>query len=130
VDIDAVDLPASRVEAIARAAVGAACADPEVGAALVIRTSGRGVQVWAELRAPRLAPARWWALPEVRAWYKALGQRILEAMGAAGALGGAVDLSAARPGGWGRRPGWRLDRAGRPWCVRVIADSADSADSA
>ena len=36
------------------------------------------------------------SLPEVRAWYEALGQRILGAMRAAGALGGTVDLSAAR----------------------------------
>lgn len=127
VDIDAVDLPAAQAVAIARAAVAAACGDPEVAAALAVRTSPRGVQVWCALRAPRLAPARWWALPEVRAWYIALGQRIRGAMRAAGALGGTVDLSAARAGSWGRRPGWRLDRAGRPWCARILADSADSA---
>jgi hypothetical protein len=128
VDVDAIDLPCGpALGRAARAAVSAALADPEIGAAVAVQTSARGVQLWCELRVPRCAPAAWWALPAVRAWYAALGAAVLAALRGAGARGGMVDLAAARAGSWGRRPGWRLDRAGRPWRVRLVADSADSA---
>jgi hypothetical protein len=129
VDIDAIDLPADplAVERAAARAVRAVLADPEIGAALAVQTSPRGVQLWCELRAPRREPDRWWSLPAVRAWHAQLGAVALAELRAAGACGGLVDGAAARAGGWGRRPGWRLDRAGRPWRVRLVADSADSA---
>lgn len=128
-DIDAIDLPTSpaALECALQRALQAVLADCEIGAALVVQTSARGLQLWCELRAARIAPGKWWALPEVRGWYTQLGAAVLAALRSAGACGGLVDLAAARAGSWGRRPGWRLDRQGKPWRVRIVADSADSA---
>lgn len=120
VDLDDLGLAGADVDQVAEAVARVARRDVELSGRLaVVQTGPAGLQLWAELREVRHTPARWFARPEVRAWYLGLGARCLRAARRAGAAGGLVDGSSCAAGRWGRRPGWRLVE-GRPFRARLV----------
>lgn len=108
-DLDDIDLDGADEAELARAVRGVLRRDPELsGVCAVVRTGPRGVQAWAELREVRIEPRSWFARPEVRSWYRSLGERVLRAIRRAGGRGGVLDPSSCAAGRFGRRPGWRV----------------------
>lgn len=97
------------------------------GASTIVRTSDRGVQVCLELACEvRGDLDAWWRDGAVRSWYAGIAARLSVASG--GAL--RVDMSAAAPGRLGRRPGWRVTKAGGLFRARLIGWTARSGDLA
>jgi hypothetical protein len=83
--------------------------DSEVsGKAAIVQTGPVGLQIWVELREARHSPARWFSVEAVSAWYRSLGERMLQATRRVGTSCGKVDMASCAPGRFGRRPGWRL----------------------
>lgn len=90
------------------------------GRCLVVRTGPSGIHVWAELREVREDPGTWFKMKETRAWYRKVGDRLLNATHRAGALGGTVDMSSCAAGRFARRPGWRLLEDGTQFRAHVV----------
>ncbi len=111
-----------------------ASADPRLSGRLaVVRTSHGGLQVWTQLRAPEPSSRSWWRESSTQEWYARLAEGLLADARASGRSGGFVDYSAAAPGRYGRKPGWRLLDGIEPFrvCVEgVVLEPGESPISA
>lgn len=114
--------------------VGLVARDPRCsGRVTVVRTSGGGAQVIAELARPiagRQPGAAWFASNGPRKWYRELGERMLAAGWELGAEGGDIDWSAFAPNRLMRRPGWRVTKDGEVYRSHLLAAVLDVAASA
>lgn len=97
------------------------------GRCAVVETSSTGVQVWAELAEVQDDPRRWWVRDDVISWYAEFSARVLIILREAGRDSGHVDISAAAPGRFGRRPGWRLEDGWIPYRAKIIGIVEDPA---
>jgi hypothetical protein len=114
------------VERVARRA----SADPRLSGRLaVVRTSHGGLQVWSQLARPEPSSRLLWRQEGARRWYASVAEGYLADARASGRSGGFVDYSAAAPGRYGRRPGWRLLDGFEPFRVRVEAVVLDPGES-
>lgn len=120
-DLDPLPLTAERGAKLAQTIAGEIARTPGLsGRCAVTATSYAGMQIWAELSAPAADARAWSSDPGVRAWYLALGARLLALVRSAGRAGGVVDASALAPGRFGRRPGWRLLDGRYPYRVPLL----------
>lgn len=121
VDIDDLDAQAvwDRRGVVERVRTATARLNACSGRFAVVETSETGVQVWIELR-QRVDAVGWWRTAQARSMYAEASVGVLEAVRASGRTGGHVDQSAASPGRYGRRPGWRLVDGWIPFRVRLL----------
>ena len=87
------------------------------GSFAIVRTSSRGVQVWARL-AESVDPNRFTKSVAIRNWLRGVGREVLDSLG----CGGILDESSFERGRYGRRPGWRIGKDGMPYRATMIAE--------